>query len=376
MEPNKPLFRSDLLFDELTDGVCISDKNGDVLYMNPAAKRMLGGGAAEERTNSCRLLCGKLFADGSDDFAKDCPLRDQRSHRESVSFLGKHGPHDVWEWKDEHIQHLSRWRHLRVRCLRVTSPLWTLGVEERHFILIEDASAATELADRKEDWRRMVAHDLRSPLTNIWGTLRMLEDIPAGQALAQEETEFVTAASRACRRMIELLNLFLDVEQLDEGGVVVMLKSVPLAALLKREAEGLAARMAEKDLRLELSADDEVAALADEKLLGRVAQNLLDNAVKFSATGGKIVVAAARREDGGTEISIRDQGPGIPPQDLPFIFDRFYQAQARREGRSQGNGLGLTFCRQALQAMGGKIEARSPAGEGAEFLIRLPGRKA
>src|SRR6185312_13147153 len=303
MEPNKPIIRSDLLFDELTDGVCISDKKGDILYMNPAARKMLGSGAPGEKPNSCRLLCGKLFGPGSDDFAKDCPLRDSESHRESVAFQGKHGPHDVWEWKDEVIQHVNRWRDLRVRGLKVASPLWTLGVEERHFILIEDASVETELADRKEDWRRMVAHDLRSPLTNIWGTLRMLEDIPAGQALAKEEAEFVSAASRACRRMIELLNLFLDVEQLDEGGVLVTLKSVPLAPLLRREAEGLAARMAEKKLQLETAADEDVAVLTDEKLLGRVLQNLLDNAVKFSPFGGRIAVACARLEKGGAEIT-------------------------------------------------------------------------
>jgi signal transduction histidine kinase len=194
--------------------------------------------------------------------------------------------------------------------------------------------------------------------------------------LAREEIEFVAAASRACRRMLELLNLFLDVEQLDEGGGPLTLTDVDLSPLLRREGEGLAARMTEKSLRLETAEGDGLYARTDEELLGRVVQNLLDNAVKFSPYGGRIDVSCARREDGGAEISIRDQGPGISPQDLPFIFDRFYQAGARREGRSQGNGLGLTFCRQALKALGGEIEVRSPPGEGAEFVIRLPGPQA
>ena len=372
MESPSPAIRTDLLFDELSDGVCIADKAGEIIYINPAARRLLDLKTPSERPlNVCGLLCGSLYIEGRD-FASLCPLRAEGCASSSTTAQGRHGPHEAIEWAGGRIARADRWRHLRVRCLRVTSPLWTLGVEERHLVLIEDASAAVELAERKEDWRRMVAHDIRSPLANVLGTLKLLEEVPAGRALEPAEAELVGSAARACLRMIELLNLFLDVEELDEGGDSPTKAPVPLGSLARRMKDELAARAAEKRLRVELSGEPDAAGIGDSSLLERVLENLLDNAVKFSLEGGTIRVRWGPAENGRVELSVKDEGPGIAPEDLPFVFDRFYQAEARRGGRTRGNGLGLTFCRQAMAAMGGEIEARSRPGAGAEFVLRLP----
>lgn len=373
MPAYQPPVLSDPLFDELTDGVCISDSRGTILYLNPAAKRLLElEKGFREPLNSCELICARLHEGNSTaDCASTCALRDPTAPDHSTQFQGRHGPHPALKWKDGRVERADRWRHLRVRCLRVRSPLWSLGIEERHFTLIEDAAAEVELAQRKEEWRRMVAHDIRSPLTNVLGVLRELEDVPPGRALTAEELGLVRSGVRASRRMAELLDLFLDIAELDDGAMPAARQPVPLDSLLQRAKEELAARISEKRLRLE-AVGCGLSVLADERLLARVLQNLLDNAVKFSPEGGLISVACAPLGRRGARLTVKDQGPGIPPEDLPFVFDRFYQTRARREGRSKGNGLGLAFCRQAMAAMGGEIEARSRPGEGAEFILRLP----
>ena len=126
-----------------------------------------------------------------------------------------------------------------------------------------------------------------------------------------------------------------------------------------------------KKITLCFGVPEDLAAFADPKLLFRILQNLINNAVKFTPEGGRVEVQACGSGE-MVEVVVRDTGPGISALDAPFIFDRFYQARARREGRLQGNGLGLTFCREALAAMGGAIELRSRPGCGAEFAFHLP----
>ena len=361
------------LFDKLSDGICVSDAEGRILYMNPAAKRMVG---AEETPPAggvlCDQLCGRLYGSGSEDCAASCPLRVADNDDQAVTFKGRFGPQTVFEWRDFHISRREAWRNLRVRCQRLRTAIPDSQESEKHFTIIEDATAEMDLQKHIEDWRSMMAHDLRLPLTSVHAALQVLREIPAGQGLTSKEGELMAISVRSCQRMMELLDLYLDVAKLDSGAMPVKAAAVRVADLARKAAAEQAALAASRRIAVTVDVPAEAAVRADEDLLFRVVGNLLNNALKFTPEGGRVEIRWTSRSPGSAALSVKDSGPGIDPQDLPFIFDRFYQAKARREGRIRGNGLGLTFCREALKAMGGAIEVATVPGAGSEFTLTLP----
>ncbi len=354
------------LFDHLTDGFCLADADGDVLYMNDAAKRLLElSGPQRHLPNLCRLLCERLQINGGC-AGPTCPLRDPKDPAQAVTFVGRHGPRASFNWRDDRVHRADRFRDLRVRCLRAKLPLTGRSEDEVHVVLIEDASHEMELKRHRADWRSMIAHDLRAPLSGIFGALRLLEEVHSS-----EDPDLVGLALRNCRRMMELLDLYLDVAQLDAAMMPVKLEDVELAGVAGDAVDEQRAAASAAGVLLELDVASALAARADRVLLGRVVGNLLNNAIKYNVKGGRVTVSAAK-DDQGVALTVKDTGRGIAEVDLPHIFDRFYQAEARRAGRIKGNGLGLTFCKEALGLMSGEIGVASRIGEGSEFIVRLP----
>ncbi len=351
-----PLRLAHLVFDELNDGVCLASPTGELLYANAAARRLME--LKDDETSLCRALCARL-----DPRVGRCPLRTPGDPTRAVTFLGRHGPHAAYSWLGEQISKGQRWNDLRVRCLRVHQP----GADGLHLALIEDASAERELERQRDDWRSMIAHDLRQPLSNIFAALKLIEETRAPHG-AQDK--LVPLALRSCARMMELLDLYLEVARLDSGASAVRLERVSVAQVVERAVAERALAAAARRIATELDVPPDLAVSAEPELLRRVVENLVDNAVKYNVDGGKVRVSARARE-GAAEIRVSDTGRGIDPRDLPFIFDRFYQAEARRAGRLEGAGLGLTFCREALKRMGGEISAESDAGRGSTFTVLL-----
>ena len=358
----------DPFFDELPDGVCVSDLKGQILYMNPAAERLLDTSIAKALGRPmCELLCGHLATGGRKECASDCALRRGDSGTQSVTFVGKRGPNEIYQWMDFRVQHRQVWKNLRVRCMK-TAPSF-LG-EGRRLTLIEDRSNEADFERHKEDWRHMIAHDLRAPLTNIYAVVRMLQDSMSGQS-APPDKKLVDISARACDKMDELLTLYLDVAKLDAGLMPVKIEPVSLAQLLAMAIEGQSPLALQRHIKISTSVPEDLAAVADPALFPRVIDNVLNNAVKYTPEGGAVSITA--RMDGAFALlSVKDTGTGISPEDLPSLFDRFYQSQIRRAGKIQGTGLGLTFCREALAAMNGSIEVYSELGKGTEFIISLP----
>ncbi len=225
-----------------------------------------------------------------------------------------------------------------------------------------------EVSKRKEEWRRMVAHDLRAPLSNISAVLQVIREVAGTRPLSAKEIELIDISIRSGKRMTELLDLFLDIAKLDEGVMPVSKKETPLFPLVQSVIEDEVSLAQAKNISIEVSIGEKESVFSDEALLERTLQNLLNNALKFTPLGGKISISLTEKG----EISVRDNGIGISQDGMKTLFDRFHQAQARREGLIQGNGLGLTFCRQAVRAMGGEIYVHSELGKGSEFTISLP----
>ena len=214
----------------------------------------------------------------------------------------------------------------------------------------------------------MVAHDLRAPLSNISAVLQVIREVAGTRPLSAKEIELIDISIRSGKRMTELLDLFLDIAKLDEGVMPVSKKETPLFPLVQSVIEDEVSLAQAKNISIEVSIGEKESVFADETLLERTLQNLLNNALKFTPRGGKIFISLTEKG----EISVRDNGIGISQDGMRTLFDRFHQAQARREGLIQGNGLGLTFCRQAVRAMGGEIYVHSELGKGSEFTISLP----
>jgi signal transduction histidine kinase len=355
------------LLDGLSDGICIADAEGKLLYANHAAARLLGQDAASfESRTICDALCGRLASHDAC-CAAECPLRRPGGPQDAITFSGKYRPAE----RDERgggAAGAEGSRDLRVRCLRVRLPH-----AERHFLILEDVSSEAEIERRHEEWRQMLAHDLRAPLTNALGALRAIDELGAGHALTGDDVELAQIGVRACRRIEEIIDTYLAVARLEAAAMPVRPSAVDAGALAGVLVQEHLARAKARRLTLRTTAPRGLLARADPELLRRALTNLLDNALKFTPEGGKVRVSAFA-EGGRILLRVEDTGPGIPPSDLPRVFDRFYQGE--RRARGVGLGLGLTFCREAMELMGGEVTAESRPGVGSAFTLKLPRARA
>jgi signal transduction histidine kinase len=214
------------------------------------------------------------------------------------------------------------------------------------------------------------SHELKTPLTLIRAAAEVV--LYRGR-LHEEDRKLVEHALAETDRMSAVLSDLLLVARLDAGKLEVSEKPFDLAASLSEEAERFGARAAGKGVLLEVQAPDELPARGDAKRTEQILGVLLDNAVKFTPKGGRIAVVG-RLRDRWAEARVTDTGPGIAPEHLSRIFDRFYRAEAARSrgDAGGGTGLGLAIARDLARAQGGDLTAENPEGEGATFWLRLP----
>jgi signal transduction histidine kinase len=213
----------------------------------------------------------------------------------------------------------------------------------------------------RDELLAVVSHDLRNPLNIVALALQMMEGDPAtaGNALPR--------AKRAADRMLRLIEDLLDVARIDAGTLSVEPTRVEVAALLDELFEQNRVLAADRRIVLVRDYDRHVGfALADRHRLGQVVTNLVGNALKFTPVAGTIRLGAETRGD-RIAIWVSDTGPGIPPEHLGHIFDRFWQPHQRRDGV----GLGLAIVKGIVDAHGGTIEVESTPGVGTTFRILL-----
>jgi two-component system OmpR family sensor kinase len=220
-----------------------------------------------------------------------------------------------------------------------------------------------ETLARQRRFAADASHELRTPLTSISGYAQMLEEW--GLSDSQTAREGVTAIRRESERMQRLVEGLLALTRGDEGAPLEI-GDHNLAAVAE-EATRTAA--GEKTAVEYLPPKRPINAPFDRERIRQVASILLDNAVKYTPDGGKVTVAV-REKNGWAELEVSDTGVGIPEDQLPLIFERFYRADKARN--SSGAGLGLSIARQIAEAHGGRIEVESTPGEGSTFTLLLP----
>jgi len=215
-----------------------------------------------------------------------------------------------------------------------------------------------------------VSHELKTPLTSIQGFAQALLDGTASTPEQQKQSAQVIydEAGRMHRMALNLL----DLARLDAGIADLKRAQVDVNALVNGVAERFTHQARQAGVTLTVDSGSLPAITGDGDRLAQVLTNLVDNALKFTPAGGRILLRTLTLGD-GVEIHVQDSGAGIPPEALPQIFERFYQADPSRQGgKKHGAGLGLAIVREIVAAHGGKISVRSTPGQGSVFMVRLP----
>ncbi len=220
----------------------------------------------------------------------------------------------------------------------------------------------------RRDFLANVSHELKTPLTSIQGFSQAILDGAAAdsEAIRRAATIISDEADRM-RRSVEGL---LDLTRLDAGQSALQRVPADLAAVLTSMAEKLSLRAAQKKIALRVKIDPLPSMVADADRLAQVFANLLDNALKYTPNGGTITLTA-KLDAGWAMVTVTDTGSGIPAEDLPHIFERFYRVE-KSKAAGRGYGLGLAITKEIVQAHGGAISVESVSGLGTKFTVRLP----
>jgi signal transduction histidine kinase len=250
------------------------------------------------------------------------------------------------------------------------------GATAGWLFIFRDMTEEMELARLREDLTHMLVHDLRSPLTVLNGSLEMLEMVVTSDDTDSIES-LLQMAQRGTDRLLRMVNELLDISKLESGQLVLHPENVRAESLMKDIAARLNSLAEISNITLEISVAPDLPQLyVDIEFIGRVLHNLLDNAIKFTPDDGLVRLWARLdpdRDPVAMLVGVTDTGPGIPPEEQHRVFEKFQQTSVT--GRRVGTGLGLPFCKLAIEAHGGEIWVESEVGKGSSFIMRLPTAK-
>jgi signal transduction histidine kinase len=319
--------RSTAILENIADGIVALDREGDVVLWNRAAEQVTGVPATEALGRSPQQVLGRTLSG-----APLLPIA--------------RGGGEIW--------------------LSVTEAVMRdpAGQVAGRIYAFRDISADRSVEEMKSEFVSTVSHELRGPLTSIYGFAETLlrEDIPFGE---EERRVFLGYISSESSRLTGIVDQLLSVARLDTGDLHVNVLPTDVRPLVT-EVVTSAEESVGHSFVLELPTEP-LAAEADADKLRQVLAHLVDNAVKYSPTGGRVTVAARRKSD-TVEFHVADEGVGIPEGEHDRIFRKFYRADPERGG----TGLGLFLAQGLVNAMGGRIWVESSEGEGSRFAFELP----
>ncbi len=240
-------------------------------------------------------------------------------------------------------------------------------IAELDRVFHEMAGALEAAAQHKTEILHMVAHDLRSPLMSAQISLCMLHDGVYG-VLPEGATKASASVNGKIERLINMINVFLDVEKIQSGKLPLSKEHLPLSWVFERASDILDQLARQKQISIEYP-DEGGFVNADAERLVQVVTNLLSNAIKYSPNQGKVEITA-QPSDGWVLVSVIDHGPGLRADQHKTIFERFEQASPGDQ--KQGSGLGLAICKALIESHGGTIGVTSEVGKGASFWFKLP----
>jgi two-component system phosphate regulon sensor histidine kinase PhoR len=319
------------VLDQMTDGVLMVDPEGRIQFANPAAERLFGekplGHSVTETLRHYQLI--EAWQRGR----------------------------DTGQLQTESVEIPARRQFLQL-----------VVIPDRHtpgggLLLVQDLTRLRRLETVRRDFIGNLSHELRTPLASLKALTETLhdgalEDPPAARRFIDQIQVEVDALSQMVKELLELSNI-------ESGRLSLELRTIAASDLLSSAAERMRLQAERAGLSLQVECQEDLPRIrVDAARLEQVLVNLIHNAVKFSRPGGEIVLSA-EPDDHGVCIAVRDTGVGIPADDLPRIFERFYKSDRSRSGG--GTGLGLSIARHVIEAHQGKIWVESVEGQGSTF---------
>ena len=252
--------------------------------------------------------------------------------------------------------------------LEVEGPDEVRSLAERFNVMAEEVRSSRQA---QRQFVANVSHDLRTPLTSIQGfSQALLDGTVADEPGRNQAAKIIYDEAAHMNRLVEQL---LELARWDAGQITLHMESVDLHRLLATCVERMQWRSTAEEVALTLRAAPMPTIQGDGDRLVQVFTNLLDNALTHTPAGGSIALAAVNlQEQSAVEVSVTDTGPGIPADELPRIFERFYRVDKSRAGSRRGAGLGLAIVKEIVEAHGGQVRVESVVGLGTRFIVRLP----
>jgi two-component system phosphate regulon sensor histidine kinase PhoR len=242
------------------------------------------------------------------------------------------------------------------------------GERQGTLLVFHDLTRLKKLERAREEFVANVSHELRTPLSLIKGYAETLLD--GAKDNPELAGKFLQTINRNAERLRLLIEDLLTVSELESGRVTLDLQPVALPPLVEKVFSDFKARANPKDIQLVNRAPD-LSVRADVGRLEQVFGNLIDNAIKYGRAGETVTVGARTMDGAQVEIFVQDDGPGIPPEALDRLFERFYRVDKARSREQGGTGLGLSIVKHIIQNHGGRVWATSQLGKGATFFFTL-----
>ncbi|WP_163852884.1 cell wall metabolism sensor histidine kinase WalK [Paenibacillus elgii] len=237
--------------------------------------------------------------------------------------------------------------------------------------VLQDVTGQEKLEQARREFVANVSHELRTPLTTIKSYLEALED----GALEEPQLagKFVNVARNETERMIRLVTDLLQLSRLDSKQAIISKETTDVTEMLEEVGDRFSFQLEQRMIAIEIDVEKHVdEIMLDRDRIDQVLDNLVSNAIKYTPEGGHIRIHAGRREHAVLEISVQDNGIGIPRKDLSRIFERFYRVDKARSRSMGGTGLGLSIAREIVKAHGGTIQLESELGQGTRVTFTLP----
>jgi two-component system phosphate regulon sensor histidine kinase PhoR len=335
--------QQDALFDSMAEGLLVLDETGRIELANRAF--------------------GELFRLNTNIRSRTI-LEALRSHElaEIVDLLGTEkqvlerelklpGPEDRW--------------------LQVNGASLFNGDGRRHgtILVFHDLTRLKRLENARQEFVGNVSHELRTPLSLIKGYVETLLD--GAKDNPEVAAKFLLTIERNAERLKLLIEDLLTISELESGRVKLNLQEVRLHSTADKVLEDLKSKAGSRNVSL-LNQTPDVEVRADPVRLEQVLGNLVDNAIKYGRPNGTVTIGAREPESSRVEVSVQDDGPGIPPEALERVFERFYRVDKARWREQGGTGLGLSIVKHIVQTHGGKVWATSEVGQGTTFYFTLP----
>src|SRR2546427_2369209 len=258
------------------------------------------------------------------------------------------------------------------RCLQVnaTALLDQNGKRQGMILVFHDLTRLKQLENTRKEFVANVSHELRTPLSMIKGYVETL--INGAKDDPNVAMRFLQTIEKHADRLTCLIEDLLTISRLESGQIVMNIQKVELRSVAEDVMDDLQSRAGDKKVNLENQVPDDVVVRADADRVQQVIFNLVDNAIKYGRPEGRVWINARLADGQFAEVSVRDNGPGIPPDSIDRVFERFYRADKARSREQGGTGLGLSIVKHIIQSHGGEVWVESELGRGTTFFFTLP----